>query len=87
MLKITSQSDAGTLSLRLEGRLVAANLAELALLVARHRPHGRRLRLELDQLRFADAAGVALLCQLLHEGAEVATSTPFVGQLLQECAP
>ena len=66
--------------LRLEGRISGADvglldgtLGELA---------GHALSLDLTQLRFIDARGVARLAELLRAGAVVERSSPFVDQLL-----
>jgi len=75
MLRITAAAEQ---SLVLEGRLVGEWVTELQRML-RQRPY---LQLDLSQVRFVDAAGVALLRRLQSEGVVLSSPSPFVAELL-----
>lgn len=78
MLRITKQINGRSTVLKLEGALREAWLAEVqheAELVksARH-----KLKLDLADVTFADAAGLALLGDLLRQGAKIVACSGFI---------
>lgn len=81
MLRITAQPSAaaGAPTLVVEGRLAGAWVDELRASAA---AHPEPLALDLAGLSFADDAGVALLNQLVADGAKVVATTAYVATLL-----
>lgn len=82
MLRITrSDQNASVPSVKLEGKLLKPWVDEVAGLFiaadAQSRP-----RLDLSALAFVDAAGVELLHQLLLQGVQVVSCSPYVAELL-----
>jgi len=85
MLRITSQP-IGTRETRLvlEGRLVGEAVAELRRVSREISGQGRRIALDLVSLRYADAAGIRLLRELIDDSAELERASAFVSALLGE---
>lgn len=82
MLRITrDQSFEGTVVLKLEGKLLEAWLDELRGAIESS-ADCRSLGIDLTGLRFADAAGVALLRTLATQGASITGCSPFMAGLL-----
>ena len=81
MLRITEQRSqpAGPTTLVVEGRLAGPWVDELR---SSAKSHQSALALDLAGLSYADEAGVALLSQLVAEGAEVVRTTAYVTTLL-----
>ena len=83
MLRITRLFPDGlAVTVKLEGELVGdwvVATRDACTIFGRTAP---RLRLDLAAVTFVDAAGVRLLRDLLAEGAEIATCSGFVGELL-----
>jgi hypothetical protein len=80
MLRITTRlADEGA-CLVLEGRLIGDWVAELESAAAHHSPP---LHLDLLQVRFVDARGLALLHRLRSEGVVLRALSPFVAALLE----
>lgn len=80
MLRISPTTTLSETCLVLEGRLVGAWVRELERAVRRH---VGPVRLDLAQIKFVDADGVALLHRLQREGATVVALSPFVSELLK----
>jgi ABC-type transporter Mla MlaB component len=75
-------------TLRLEGRLVGTLAAEVETACEKHLSTGRRLRLDLGDLSFADRAAIALLQQLRSRGVALTNCSPFLnGELKQTVFP
>jgi anti-anti-sigma regulatory factor len=85
MLRITSQSNGSRETrLVLEGRLVGESVEELRRVSSEISSQGRRIALDLADLRFADAAGIRLLRELIDDSAELQRVSAFVSALLGE---
>ena len=83
MLMITrSESADFTHTLKLEGRLVAPWIAELASACTDRPIAPDRVCLDLCHLTFVDAAGVRFLADLIHDGARVTACSGFVAAVL-----
>lgn len=83
MLRITtSPGKSRRTAFRLEGRLTSAELDVLDACIGARRP--ARIALDLGELRWVDAAGLARLSALIAAGARVAACSPYVDQLLTE---
>jgi ABC-type transporter Mla MlaB component len=85
MLRITSQPN-GTDEMRLvlEGRLSGEMVPELRRVANECADAGRRIVLDLVGLKYADAAGLALLRKLIDASARVQRASSFVSALLGE---
>ena len=83
MLRITSVSQDGPLSsIKLEGKLLEPWVSQVDELF----PVNDAVtmpRLDLADVTFVDAAGVALLRQLLYRGVQLNPCPPYVVELLQ----
>ena len=88
MLRITSQSNGprGT-RLVLEGRLAGEAVGELRRVAREISARGARIALDLFALRYADAAGIGLLRELLSDSAELERASAFVSARLEEPTP
>ena len=79
MLKISKVEPVNhAVTLRLEGRIVGAWVAELQMSCEEVLAEGRSLRLHLAEVEFMDAAGVTLLGKLCSRGAVIVDPPPFV---------
>ena len=87
MLRITSQPNGRTTRLVLEGRLVGESVDELRRVSDEISQQGRRIALDLVDLRFADAAGLRLLRDLIDDSAELQRVSAVVSALLGEPTP
>lgn len=67
-LRISTSTESGTRRIRVEGRLTGAEIGELEHAIG-EAPDSARL--ELDDLRSADAVALALLRRLREEGVEM----------------
>jgi ABC-type transporter Mla MlaB component len=84
VLKITEMyRDGSVVTLRLEGKVLAPWLEELQGICRRSSTGGVQVRLDLDAVTFADAAGAALLRELIRRGITVTRCSAFVAELLQ----
>jgi ABC-type transporter Mla MlaB component len=81
--------------LRVEGRITGSWVEELRRTCAAHAfaahafvghtfPDEIQLSLELSDVSFADAAGIALLKELRSEGADLIRPTPFIAERLKD---
>jgi ABC-type transporter Mla MlaB component len=85
MLRITTRpSGPDETRLLLEGRLAGDAVSELARVAEECTRAGKRIVLDLQALRFADAAGLALLRELVGASAEIQRASAFVSALLGE---
>jgi hypothetical protein len=83
MLMITrSEGGERTRTLKLEGKLLAPWIGELESACGTPRISADRVRLDLDDLTFADEAGVRFLESLIRDGARIIACSGFVAELL-----
>jgi ABC-type transporter Mla MlaB component len=88
MFRITCQPNGPRETrLVLEGWLVGETVAELRRVSREISAQGRRISLDLVALRYADAAGIDLLRQLIGDSAELQSASAFVSALLREPTP
>jgi ABC-type transporter Mla MlaB component len=89
MLRITIvESSKIAVTLRVEGRLTGAWVEELRTACNVHTlPDEVRLSLELADISFADAAGIALLKELRNRGVGLMCTTPFLAEQLKDGPP
>jgi ABC-type transporter Mla MlaB component len=88
MLKI-SQVGTGnpSVTLKLEGRVVGPWVGELRQLCELILSESRKLRLDLADVSFADAEGVAALTSLKRRGVAFSHCSPFVEEQLKTPMP
>ena len=86
MLRITVvESSRIAVTLRLEGRLTGPWVEELRMACDVHSsPDDVQLSLELADISFADAAGIALLRELRSRGVGLIRATPFLAEQLKD---
>ena len=84
MLMITpiSSPDRSGVTLKLEGQLLCAWVAELHAACERHFANVTHRRLDLRHVSFVDDAGVALLRTLIDQGVRIDGCSGFVAELL-----
>jgi anti-anti-sigma regulatory factor len=83
VLRIIETLTDGNVTIQLHGRLVADWLDELRLAIGKNST-ATALRLDLTELRYADAAGVELLRSLRREGIEISSHSLYSRALLEE---
>jgi hypothetical protein len=86
MLRITvMESSANSIMLRVEGRIAGPWVEELRATCNAHtgREPGQ-LRLELEDVSFADAEGIACLRELRDKGVGLNKVSPFLREMFQE---
>jgi ABC-type transporter Mla MlaB component len=85
MLRITEvDSSACTVTLRVEGRLAGPWVEELRTTCHAHTGGAPvQLCLELEDVSFADAAGVAFLKELRDQGVGISHASPFLTELFK----
>ncbi len=81
VVRITSGKIADTSTIRVEGRLEKANVAEL---LAECSSAKRPLTFDLSGLLAADQAGIQALRSLRAEGAEIQGASAYIQHLLEE---
>jgi hypothetical protein len=88
MLRITIvESSKIAVTLRIEGRITGLWVEELRTACKVHTfPDDVQLSLELADISFADAAGIALLRELRTRGVGLIRITPFLAEQLKEGA-
>jgi hypothetical protein len=86
MLKITVvESSKIAVTLRAEGQLTGPWVEELRTACDVHTsPNEVQLSLDLGDISFADAAGVAVLRELRSRGVALSRTTPFLAEQLKE---
>ena len=85
MLRITVvESSKIAVTLRVEGRITGPWVEELRTACSVHTFPGEvQLSLELGDISFADAAGIALLKELRNRGVGLVGTTPFLTEQLK----
>jgi ABC-type transporter Mla MlaB component len=86
MLRITVvEASKIAVTLRAEGRITGPWVEELRTACNAHTfPDEVQLSLELADISFADAAGIALLRELRNRGVGLIHTTPFLAEQLKE---
>lgn len=86
MLRITVvESSEIAVTLRVEGRITGPWVEELRTACNVHTfPDDVQLSLDLSDISFADAAGIALLRELRNRGAGLIRTTPFLAEQLKD---
>jgi hypothetical protein len=83
MLRITrSEGTEQTRTFKLQGKLLAPWIGELELACGSSQLPADRVRLDLGDLTFVDAAGARFLEVLIRDGARVIACSMFVAELL-----
>ena len=81
------ESSRSAVTLRVEGRITGAAVEELRRACDVHTtPDEVRLSLELADVSFADAAGIALLKELRSRGVGLLRTNPFMAEQLKDGA-
>ncbi len=84
MLKISQVEPVNhAVTLRLEGRVIGAWVAELQNSCEEVLTEGRALKLHLGDVEFMDAQGVALLSSLQSRGVSLLECPPFAAEQLK----
>ena len=84
MLKISQAGKADhSVTLKLEGRVVGPWVGELLQVCETVLTDGRSLRLDLADVTFADASGVAVLSSFKSRGVRFRNCSPFVEEQLK----
>ena len=83
MLRITQEVLDGMPALKVEGSLAGAWVSELRRVVEAGVVGSGRVRLDLSDVRYVDAAGAALLRELMRGPAELGRRSTFVAELLE----
>ena len=78
--RLTSGDSAQTI--KLEGKLLGPWVEEVWEACTQAMARSGRTRLDLAAVTFADAAGVALLRELIRQGVEIAACSGYVAELL-----
>jgi ABC-type transporter Mla MlaB component len=86
MLRITVvESSEGAVTLRVEGRMTGPWVEELRAACNVHTfPDDVQVSLELADISFADAAGIALLRELRNRGVGLIRTSPFLAEQLKD---
>ena len=86
MLRITVvESSKIAVTLRVEGRITGPWVEELRTACNVHAfPDKVQLSLELEDISFADATGIALLKELRNRGVSLMRTTPFLAEQLKD---
>lgn len=81
------ESSKAGVALRVEGRITGPWVEELRRACETHALHDEiRLSLDLADIAFADAAGIALLTELRGRGVDLRSATPFIAEELKDQA-
>ncbi len=84
MLKISQAGKANhSVTLKLEGSVVGPWVGELRQVCELHLSEGRELKLDLSDVSFADASGLAALSSFKSRGVAVTKCSPFVAEQLK----
>lgn len=83
MLRITTEKSAEGVRLIIEGRLVGPWVEELQTTVITAGALSESVQLDLSDVHFVDAEGLALLSFLQREGVRLFKVSPFVQELLK----
>ena len=82
MLRMTRSIESGTVTLHLEGKLLAPWIEEVRTAISDTRG-GRVVRLNLVNVSFVDAAGARLLALLRRDGIDIEGCSALVAGLLK----
>jgi anti-anti-sigma factor len=77
------ETDERTVTLRLEGQITGPWVDELRRACEKFLGNGHRLLLDLTEVTFADATGVALLVKLRTHQIELAGCSPFLQEQMK----
>ncbi len=84
MLKISQAGRANhSVTLKLEGRVVGAWVAELSQLCELMLGEGRKLKLDLTDVSYVDADGVTVMASFKTRGVTLKNCSPFVEEQLK----
>jgi ABC-type transporter Mla MlaB component len=87
MLKISQAGKANQcVTLKLEGRVVGPWVEELRQVCETLLSEGRKLKLDLTDVAFADADGVVVLTDFRSRGVALRNCSPFVDEQLRSTA-
>jgi len=87
MLKISQAGKANySVTLKLEGRVVGPWVDELRQVCGLIVSEGRKLKLDLAEVSFADVDGVVMLTSLKSRGVTITNCSPFVEEQLKSSA-
>jgi ABC-type transporter Mla MlaB component len=87
MLKISQAGKANQcVTLKLEGRVVGPWVEELRQVCETLLSEGRKLKLDLTDVAFADADGVVVLTDFRSRGVTLRNCSPFVDEQLRSTA-
>jgi ABC-type transporter Mla MlaB component len=86
MLKISQSGKANSFTLKLEGRVVGPWVGELRQVCETMLTEGRSLKLDLTDVTFADAEGIAVLTGFKTRGVTLKNCSPFVDEQLRSTA-
>src|SRR5258706_14182048 len=87
MLKISQAGKANpSVTLKLEGRVIGPWVGELRQVCETLLTEGRKLKLDLTDVAFADADGVAVLTDFKSRGVTIRNCSPFVDAQLSSTA-
>jgi ABC-type transporter Mla MlaB component len=87
MLKISQAGKANqSAELKLEGRVVGAWVGELRQVCELVLSEGRKLKLDLTEVSYADADGIAALTSFKARGVTLKNCSPFVDEQLKSAA-
>ena len=87
MLKISQAGKANQfVTLKLEGRVVGPWVEELRRVCESFLSEGRKLKLDLTDVAFADADGVVVLTDFKSRGVILRNCSPFVDEQLRSTA-
>ena len=82
MFRVTTDQNINGVVLKLEGRLAAAWVDELAGVIGAARSEDAQLTLDLHDLSFADAQGVAVIRTAVEGGARLVGGSQFIDALI-----
>jgi hypothetical protein len=87
VLRITRQSNNGSIRLKLEGKLLLAWTSEVRAQLPADASQFGQLRLDLSNLNYLDDAGETLLRRLVERGAVIESASSFVNAILNTGKP
>ena len=82
MFRITRIATPDATILKVQGKLIAAGIAEFEATVNDAAQQGAPIRLDLSGLRFTDSAGLDSLTSLLRNGVTLSGCSNFIADLL-----
>jgi ABC-type transporter Mla MlaB component len=79
-IRVTSSTDKGQTVLRIDGRLMSEDVAEVA---SQCETAQTAYTVDLSDLQSADSEGVRLLLELVRRGAQIRGASPYIELLLK----